>query len=220
MEISCAGGSWTETYRGEYIESILFRMSEPRKQEPAQVGATIPDVLLRILASPYLVAPLLLLLAGLILTVALGYIAVSWGDGGIKVSQGERSGDSNDLNIEGTWRGTGKDLSDSDHNLVAKYTYTMSFNFVQKGSHVKMHSTYFVNENRDLPERTITGEGTMHGDYLSVLIDIEAGKPVVAKTHGTMIFQFHPSAQTASGYYTDRSMANDGFVFGSLTLSR
>lgn len=183
--------------------------------------ATWPDVALRILSSRYLAGALLLIVVLFIVAVAMGFIGVSWGTSGISLSQGQRAASPGDLNIEGTWRGEGKDLQDSDHKLVAKYTYNLSsLNFKQHGSNVEMAGTYTINEDKSLPPRTITGRGVIRGDYLYMMYDIQAGQPPIAQTHGTMIFQISPSSHAATGYFLTRSMANDGVVFGALNFSR
>ena len=92
--------------------------------------------------------------------------------------------------------------------------------FTQKGSNVELHGTYYINEDRTLPQRTMLGRGIIHGDYLSLLYDNQAGQPPIARAHGTMIFYIKPSSKAATGYFISRSMANDGFVFGSLELTR
>jgi hypothetical protein len=183
--------------------------------------ATWPDVALRILSSRYLAGALLLIVVLFIVAVAMGFIGVSWGSSGISVSQGQRAALPGDLDIEGTWRGEGKDLQDSDHKLVAKYTYNLSsLDFKQHGANVEMAGTYTINEDKSLPPRTISGHGVVRGDYLYLMYDIQAGQPPIANTHGTMIFQISPSSHAAIGYFLTRSMVNDGVVFGSLNLTR
>jgi hypothetical protein len=183
--------------------------------------ATWADVALRILSSRYLAGALLLIVVFFIVAVAMGFIGVSWGSSGISLSQGQRAVSPRDFNIEGTWRGEGKDLQDSDHKLIAKYTYTLStLNFKQHGSNVEMAGTYTINEDKSLPPRTISGHGVIRGDYLYMMYDIQAGQPPIANTHGTMLFQISPSSHAATGYFLTRSMANDGVVFGALNLTR
>jgi hypothetical protein len=92
--------------------------------------------------------------------------------------------------------------------------------FIQKGANVDLEGSYFINADKTLLQRRISGRGVIHDDYLSLMYDIEAGQPTVAKTHGTMLLQISPSSRAASGYYLTRSMANDGFVFGALELLR
>jgi hypothetical protein len=193
-----------------------------KSQENAKfiVGATVPDLILRVFASPLLIIPLFLLLGGFILAISFGFIEVSWGDSGVKLAQGQRGVENADVNVAGAWRASGKDLTDSEHKLKAKYTYTMTMTFAQKGANVDLEGSYFINEDKTLPQRRISGHGVIHDDYLSLLYDIEAGQPAIAKTHGTMLFQISPSSHTANGYYLTRSMANDGIVFGSIELSR
>jgi len=209
-------GAWHLTKRAH----ILTQMTEPYKNVPNSIGATVPDLILRILASPFLIIPLFILVGALIASVAFGFIEISWGQNGLKLSQGQHGVEISDVNLVGTWRGTAKDLTDSDHKLTAKYTYTMSMTFAQKGENIEMEGNYFISEDRSLPLRTISGKGSIHDDYLSLLYDIEAGQPPVARTHGSMVFQIQPSSQSAAGYYLGRSMANDGFVFGSLEIHR
>ena len=80
--------------------------------------------------------------------------------------------------------------------------------------------SYYINEDHNLPQRTISGQGVLHENYLSILYDIEAGAPPVATTHGSMTLRMTPSGQNGTGYFVTRSMANDGFVFGSIDLTR
>jgi hypothetical protein len=195
-------------------------MHQHRDNAGPPVGATFWDLILRIFRSPFLVIPIFLLIVAIFAAIGLGFIEVSWGDAGLKLSQGKRSMEAGDVNIAGSWRGEGKDLTDSDHKLLAKYTYTLSLNFTQKGADVDLQGSYFINEDKTLPQRTISGHGVIHADYLYLLYDIQVVQPPIAKTHGTMLFQVSPSSHAATGYYLTRSMANDGFVFGSLALSR
>ena len=53
-----------------------------------------------------------------------GSISLSWGDGVLKLEKGQQGSNLVEMNIAGNWRGVGKDLSDSDHKLLKKYTYT------------------------------------------------------------------------------------------------
>lgn len=184
------------------------------------VGATYADVILRILRSPYLAIPLLALAALLLVSIATGYVELSFGDHGVKLSQGPHGSARTDLNIAGEWHGQAKDLSADDGKLAARYAYTITMNFVQKGADVTFKGSYYIDEGGALPQRTIYGRGVLHEDYLSLLYDIEAGDPPVARTHGTMMLHILPSGQSGTGYYVTRSMANDGFVFGSIELTR
>ena len=106
-------------------------MSESEKTQSTPTGTTIPDLLLHIIRSPYLVAPLLLLIAAVIVCVAMGLIDISWGDGGsgIKVTQGHKSAPGTEVNVAGDWDGSGKDLSDSEKKIIARYSYKMKFKF-------------------------------------------------------------------------------------------
>lgn len=81
--------------------------SEPT---PPAIGATWPDVILRILRSPYLTIPLLALALLLVVSIATGYVELSLGETGIKFSQGPLGSAKTDLNITGNWRGQAKDL--------------------------------------------------------------------------------------------------------------
>lgn len=92
--------------------------------------------------------------------------------------------------------------------------------FAQKGADVTMKGSYYINQGHNLPQRTISGRGVLHENYLSILYDIDAGAPPVATTHGSMTLRMTPSGQDGTGYFVTHSMANDGFVFGSVDLAR
>jgi hypothetical protein len=92
--------------------------------------------------------------------------------------------------------------------------------FAQRGSTIEMKGSYYINEDRNLPDRKITGRGVLKGDYLSLLYDIETASPQRATTHGAMLLRIYPSSRLVTGYYLTRSMANDGIVFGSLEFTR
>jgi hypothetical protein len=192
----------------------------PNADQSAHVGATVPDLILRIFASPFLTIPLFALVVLFILSIGFGFIELSWVDSGLKLSQGQRYSQVSDVSIAGTWRGVAKDLDSSDGHMKRQYSYRLSMTFDQKGTKVQMHGWYFVNEDTNLPQRIISGEGIIHGDYLSLLYDIEVKEPAPAKTHGTILFKLAPSSNSATGYYVARGMANDRFVFGSMDLSR
>jgi hypothetical protein len=115
-------------------------MHSPKNEKPT-VGTTIPDLILRIFTNPFLTITLFLLLGAFIVAIAVGYIEVSWGDSGVKVTQGHHGAGASERNITGNWRGTGKDLTDSDQKLTAKYTYNISMAFTQRGSDIAMKGT-------------------------------------------------------------------------------
>ena len=203
---------------------------KPRQFQNNPVGATIPDVILRILASPFLVVPLVLLVGCLIISTALGFIEISWDGGAIRLSQGQRGLQSTDLNIGGEWDGTGKDLQDSDKRITPQYTYKISMTFAQNSRNVKMSGKYTIDGHADYPPRIISAEGVLHDTYLTMLYDIrvygtpagggDSARSAAGTTHGTMIFQFLPTSSTATGYYMARGMQTDKFVFGSIDLTR
>jgi hypothetical protein len=195
-------------------------MRQPPATTPKQVGATVPDLILRVFASPFLVIPIFLILIGLITAIALGFIEISWGESGLKLAQGQHYSQSSDVSIAGTWSGVAKDLDANDANLKHQYTYRVSMTFTQKGADILMHGSYFVNEDASLPQRILSGKGVIHGDYLSMLYDIQVEQPALSKTHGTLMFRIAPASNTATGYYVARGMANDRFVFGSKDLKR
>ena len=186
----------------------------------APVGATVPDLILRVFASPFLTIPLFALVVLFIGSIGLGFIEFSWGDNGLKLAQGQRYSQTSDVSIAGTWRGVAKDLDSSDNRMKHQYSYRLSMTFVQKGANVQMNGWYFVNEDASLPQRIVSGQGIIHGDYLSLLYDIEVKEPAPARTHGTILFKLAPSSNSVTGYYVARGMANDRFVFGSMDLSR
>ena len=54
----------------------------------------VPDLILRVFASPFLVVPLFLLVASVAVLIAAGFLELSWGEGGLKIAQGQRSSES------------------------------------------------------------------------------------------------------------------------------
>jgi hypothetical protein len=178
------------------------------------------DVIIHILQSPFLVVCVMLIVAAFIVSVALGFVEVSWSGDGLKLSQGEMGRESTDLSIGGTWYADGRDLNDSDGSLAPHFTYRLNLTFTQKKGRVKLQGTYRVNEHPELPERSLDGKGEVHGNYISLLYRIRTGDPPTATTHGTLLIHVHPDAHTGEGYFIARSMANDGFVFGSLVCTR
>jgi len=202
---------------------------KPRQFQNNPVGATVPDVILRILASPFLVVPLFLLVGCLIVSLALGFIEISWEGSTIRLSQGQRGLQSTESNIAGEWAGTAKDLQDSEKKITAQYTYNISMTFKQHGRNVEMNGAYTIDRHADYPRRIISAEGVLHDTYLTMLYDIKVyGTPAAGgdsesaagTTHGTMIFHFLPTSSTATGYYIARGMQTDKFVFGSIDLTR
>jgi hypothetical protein len=67
-------------------------MKDATKHRPTPIGATVPDLILRVLASlasPFLVIPLLVAVADVIALIGFGFIELSWGDGASGLRRGK-----------------------------------------------------------------------------------------------------------------------------------
>lgn len=153
-------------------------MSNLPNLQPKTLGATVPDLLLRTFEIPFLVIQLFLLLVNLTASIAFGYVKISWGDNGIKLSQGSRGASASDINIAGTWRGEAKDLSASDRKLIAKYTYTF-FGTDLRPHHVCPRGKYILIHPR-LTEMATGSTGQFSAHYRFAIFTNQKGGPHVS----------------------------------------
>jgi hypothetical protein len=182
-----------------------------------RIGATFPDLIWRVLSNRFLSIALVALVLVSLGLVSFGVIDITWGDKGIRFSTPSSGDPKTDIDITGAWRGTGQDDPPNITGASAQNSYHFDFHFEQKGTKVSLRGTYTI-DGTNAPVRQVSGQGLLHGDFLSLEYDITTHSPD-ANTHGVMLLQFHPSGDVVKGRYISRSMLHDGIIFGSLELS-
>ncbi len=191
----------------------------PRKgkvEEAPITGRTIWDVVWALLGQPIVGGVALTTVLVLLVLVVAGKISVSLSETGLRLSPVVPA----DVNVAGSWAADAKDEEDANHTIVARYSYAIQATLSQSGSEVTFTGRYRIKEDPGAAERTVSGHGTLNGGYLSLPYDISTQSQPVETTHGVLFIHFQPSGTSATGYYLARSMKDDGFVFGSMSLRR
>jgi hypothetical protein len=194
-------------------------MTQKTTDEGKTVGATIPDLVWRILSNRYASLALAALILLCVALVSFGVLDLSWGEKGLRLSAPAAGDSRTDVIITGPWNGTAQDDPPEIRNATTRYSYCLEVSFEQSRSKVTMKGHYTVNERPDAPIRQVSGHGVLHGDFLSLDYDIETHLPD-ANTHGVMLLHFEPSGKIAKGRFITRSMLEDGMTSGMVQFIR